>query len=194
MDRNISNLLGKIRELEEELETELAKKRDELRFSIHDRKIRFEKEIIEEHRKLKTSLLSYLVQSELKHVLIAPIIYSLILPFLLLDFFVSLYQAICFPIYGIPKARRRDFIVFDRHHLAYLNLIEKINCAYCSYGNGLIAYVGEIAGRTEQYWCPIKHASRILGSHSRYRRFLDYGDAQGYQDSLKKLREELDKE
>ena len=167
MDRNISNLLGKIRELEEELETELAKKRDELRFSIHDRKIRFEKEIIEEHRKLKTSLLSYLVQSELKHVLIAPIIYSLILPFLLLDFFVSLYQAICFPIYGIPKARRRDFIVFDRHHLAYLNLIEKINCAYCSYGNGLIAYVGEIAGRTEQYWCPIKHASRILGSHSR---------------------------
>ena len=194
MDPNISNLLAKIRELENELEEELSKKRDELRFSIHDRKIRFEKEIIEEHRKLKTSLLSYLVQSELKHVLIAPIIYSLILPFLLLDFFVSLYQAICFPIYGIPKARRRDFIVFDRHHLAYLNLIEKINCAYCSYGNGLIAYVGEIAGRTEQYWCPIKHASRILGSHSRYRRFLDYGDAQGYQDSLKKLREELDKE
>ncbi len=188
MDRNISNLLGKIRELEEELETELAKKRDELRFSIHDRKIRFEKEIIEEHRKLKTSLLSYLVQSELKHVLIAPIIYSLILPFLLLDFFVSLYQAICFPIYGIPKARRRDFIVFDRHHLAYLNLIEKINCAYCSYGNGLMAYGREIAARTEQYWCPIKHASRILGTHSRYRRFLDYGDAQSYHDSMEKLR------
>ncbi len=188
MDRNISNLLGKIRELEEELETELAKKRDELRFSIHDRKVRFEKEIIEEHRRLKTSLLSYLIQSELKHVLIAPIIYSLILPFLLLDFFVSLYQAICFPIYGIPKVRRRDFIVFDRHHLAYLNLIEKFNCAYCSYGNGLIAYVREIAGRTEQYWCPIKHASRILGTHSRYRRFLDYGDAQSYHDSMEKLR------
>ena len=188
MDRNISNLLGKIRELEEELETELAKKRDELRFSIHDRKVRFEKEIIEEHRRLKTSLLSYLIQSELKHALIAPIIYSLILPFLLLDFFVSLYQAICFPIYGIPKVRRRDFIVFDRHHLAYLNLIEKFNCAYCSYGNGLIAYVREIAGRTEQYWCPIKHASRILGTHSRYRRFLDYGDAQSYHDSMEKLR------
>jgi hypothetical protein len=194
MDQNISNLLGKIRELENELEDELAKKRDELRFSIHDRKVRFEREIIREHRKLKTSLLAYLAEAELKHILIAPIIYSLIFPFLLLDLFVTCYQAICFPVYGIPKVRRREYIVFDRHHLAYLNLIEKFNCAYCSYGNGLIAYVGEIAGRTEQYWCPIKHASRVLGGHSRYSRFLDYGDAHSYHDSLGKLRGDFEKE
>ena len=194
MDQNISNLLGKIRELENELEEELAKKRDELRFSIHDRRVRFEREIIKEHRKLKTSLLAYIAQAELKHILVAPVIYSLILPFLLLDLFVTCYQAICFPVYGIPKVKRREYVVFDRHHLAYLNLIEKINCAYCSYGNGLVSYVREIAGRTEQYWCPIKHASRILGGHSRYGRFLDYGDAQSYHDSLERLRGEFDKE
>jgi len=33
---------------------------------------------------------------------------------------------------------------------------------------------------TELYFCPIKHARRILGTHSRYRRFLDYGEAAGY--------------
>ncbi len=188
MDKNISNLLERIRSLETELENELAKKREDLRFSIENRKIRFEREILAEHRKLKTSLLAYLAQSEIKHILVAPVIYSLILPFLLLDLFVSLYQLICFPVYGIPRVKRRDYIVFDRHHLAYLNLIEKFNCAYCSYGNGLIAYVREIAGRTEQYWCPIKHASRLLGAHSRYRRFVDFGDAAGYQGILEKLR------
>jgi hypothetical protein len=55
--------------------------------------------------------------------------------------------------------------VFDRYHLAYLNVLEKLNCAYA---NGLIAYVREIAGRTEQYWCPIKHARRVIGAHSHY--------------------------
>ena len=55
------------------------------------------------------------------------------------------YQAICFPVYKIPKVRRRDYLVFDRHHLAYLNIIEKINCAYCSYANGAIAFMREVA-------------------------------------------------
>ena len=64
--------------------------------------------------------------------------------------------------------RRRDYFVFDRHHLAYLNAIEKLNCAYCSYANGLVAYVREIAGRTEQFWCPIKHARRAIGAHAHY--------------------------
>ena len=36
-------------------------------------------------------------------VLTAPVIYSLIFPLLLLDMFVTVYQAICFPGYGIAK-------------------------------------------------------------------------------------------
>ncbi len=46
----------------------------------------------------------------------------------------------------------------------------------------------EIAARTEQFWCPIKHSRSIPAPHSRYHRFVDFGDAEGYrqrQDSLR---------
>ena len=115
----------------------------------------------------------------------------LIVPLVLLDLFVSLYQALCFPAYGIEKVRRRDYLVFDRHHLAYLNLLQKLNCAYCSYANGLLAYVGEIAARTEQYWCPIKHARRLVGMHARSAHFSDFGDAEAFQRDLDRLRDLL---
>jgi hypothetical protein len=121
----------------------------------------------------------------------SPVIYMMIIPLLLLDIFVTVYQAVCFPVYGIEKVRRGDHFIFDRHHLAYLNVLQKLNCAYCSYANGLIAYVREIAGRTEQYWCPIKHARRLLGAHANYVRFVDYGDGEGFQKQLPDLREEL---
>ena len=119
----------------------------------------------------------------------APVIYSVIVPLVLLDLFVTVYQAVCFPVYGIPKVRRRDYLVFDRHHLAYLNALEKLNCAYCAYANGLIAYVREIASRTEEYWCPIKHARRLIGAHAYCATFEDYGDAEGYRRRLEELRE-----
>jgi hypothetical protein len=50
-------------------------------------------------------------------------------------------------------------------------------CVYCGYANGVIAYARKIASRTEQYWCPIKHALRIRDPHVRYAQFLEYGDA-----------------
>lgn len=102
-------------------------------------------------------------------------------------------EFICFPLYGIPRVRRRDHLVFDRAHLAYLNIIEKINCAYCSYANGLASYVKEIVGRTEQYWCPIKHARRVLQAHPYYSGFADFGDAEAYRRELANLRRELAK-
>ncbi len=102
------------------------------------------------------------------------------LPFLLLDAAVAVYQLICFPIYGIPKVRRKDYLVFDRGRLAYLNTIEKVGCIYCSYANGLLGLVTEIAARSEQYFCPIKHAHALARPHSRYAKFLPYGDARAY--------------
>ena len=93
------------------------------------------------HRELKIRLSTYVLKAPPLVILTAPFIYALIVPFVLLDLFVTVYQFICFPVYGIPKVRRSNFLVFDRHHLAYLNILEKLNCAYCSYGNGLIAYV-----------------------------------------------------
>ncbi len=76
----------------------------------------------------------------------------------------------------------------DRGRLRYLNSIEKLNCVYCEYVNGVIAYIQEIAGRTEQYWCPIKHAMRMKTMHSRYRYFFDYGDAEEYRHRLDEVR------
>jgi hypothetical protein len=124
-------------------------------------------------------------------VITAPVTYSVVIPLVLLDLFATVYQAICFPVYGIAKVDRRKYLAFDRRRLAYLNALEKLNCEYCSYANGLIAYVREIAGRTEQYWCPIKHAIRVRATHEHYRRFLDYGDAKAYRDELEDLRREL---
>jgi hypothetical protein len=149
----------------------------------------FEEEILRRHRELKTRLSAYLLAARPLVVITAPVIYSVIVPLVLLDLFVTVYQAVCFPVYGIPKVRRRDYLVFDRHHLAYLNALEKLNCAYCAYANGLIAYVREIASRTEEYWCPIKHARRLIGAHAYCATFEDYGDAEGYRRRLEELRE-----
>jgi len=188
MKPEIRELIERIRSLEEQLELELAKKREELRFSLENRKVHFEQEILEQHRKLKTGLLRYLLKAHPLNVFTAPLIYSVFFPLLLLDGVITLYQFICFPIYRIPKVKRRDYLVFDRHNLAYLNLVEKVNCAYCSYGNGLISYIKEVVARTEQYWCPIKHARRTRQAHSRYSRFVDFGDGESYRRERANLR------
>ncbi|RQW78495.1 MAG: hypothetical protein EHM79_21465, partial [Geobacter sp.] len=90
--------------------------------------------------------------------------------------------------YRVAKVRRADYIVLDRQHLEYLNFIEKFHCTYCAYASGLSGYVAEIVARTEQYFCPIKHARKILGTHSRYARFLDYGEAADYEAKLEEFR------
>ena len=180
MNSIVSDLLDRMKALELQLEAELARQHAQLKIGLENGRIAFEEEVLRRHRELKTRLTTYLRQANPMVVITAPVIYSMIIPFLLLDLFVSVYQAICFPVYGIKKVRRRDHLIFDRHHLAYLNLLEKFNCAYCSYGNGVIAYAREIAGRTERHWCPIKHARRAVGSHEQYNRFLEYGDAEAY--------------
>ena len=194
MNPHIAALTEKIRALETELDAELAKRRAELRIGLEHGRIAFEEELLRRHRALRRKLLPYVLGANPLVILTAPLIYAGIVPFLLLDLFVSVYQAVCFPIYGIAKVKRADYLVFDRHHLAYLNALEKLNCAYCSYANGLIAYVREIAARTEQYWCPIKHARRVIGTHARYALFDDYGDGEGYPDRLEQRRKALAKD
>jgi hypothetical protein len=147
--------------------------------------------VLEQQRRFKEGLIGYVFGAELRHIVTAPVIYAVIVPLLLLDLFVTVYQHACFPFYRIPPVRRGDHFVFDRSHLAYLNLLEKFNCAYCSYANGLASYMREIVARTEQYWCPIKHARRMLQAHPYYGGFADFGDAEGYRRELQVLRAEL---
>lgn len=188
MNEHIVQIMDRIKTLEAELDAEIAKRRAELRFGLERGRAKFEEEILRRHRELKTSLRAYVLNAQPLVVLTAPFIYAMIVPLVLLDISVSIYQAVCFPAYGIERVKRADYFVFDRSHLAYLNGLEKLNCAYCSYANCLIAYVREIAGRTEQYWCPIKHARRVVGSHAYYREFVDYGDADAYRQRLADLK------
>jgi len=149
---------------------------------------RVNKDIRRAHLALKPRLLPFILHGRPLMFLIAPLIYSVALPLLCLDLWLTAYQWLCFPVFGIPKVRRRDYFVIDHQRLAYLNAIEKLNCVYCSYANGTAAYVREVAARTEQYWCPIKHASAIPNPHNRYHHFVDFGDAQGYRRELEHLR------
>jgi hypothetical protein len=135
--------------------------------------------------------LRYIIDIPLLSILVAPVIYAGIVPFMLMDLFLFIYQSVCFPVYGIPKVRRSDYMVFDREDLPYLNTIEKYGCFYCAYANGLAGFVREIAARTEQYFCPIKHARRIIAAHERYPRFFDHGDAESYAKGLERLRKEF---
>lgn len=194
MMTRIDELIEQIKTLQEELETEFRHRREEFRFTVEAKRVRFEKEMQEWQRRFRTGIFRYLRESRPQNVLTAPLIYSGFIPFALLDLFVSVYQAVCFPVYGIPRVNRTSYFVFDREDLPYLNVIEKFNCFYCAYGNGVAAYAREIAGRTEQYWCPIKHARRIRDAHERYPRFFEYGDAESYARGLERLREELEKE
>ena len=146
---------------------------------------------LEEHRRFKQSIPAFVREASLLNLLTAPVIYSLLLPLALLDVWVTAYQWTCFPIYGVARVRRRKYLVIDRHKLAYLNGIEKMNCTFCSYANGLLAYVREVAARTEQYWCPIKHARPAPAPHRHYQQFLDYGDARGYRRELSAIRRAL---
>ena len=160
-------------------------------YELREGKAWFSEEMRREHGRLKTSLWRYIRHSRFFVALTAPLIYACIIPFLLLDLFVTVYQAFSFPIYGIPKASRADYIIFDRNKLCYLNSLEKLNCEYCAYANGLMAYVVEVAARTEQHWCPIKHAHRIRSPHSRYSHFLPYGDASAYRAHIEEVRQDF---
>jgi len=151
----------------------------------------FDRELREAHRRLRQSIPVYILEGNFLSLLTAPVIYSLLLPLFLLDAWVTLYQSVCFPIYRISRVPRRRYFALDRRKLAYLNGIEKLHCTFCSYANGLIAYVREVAARTEQYWCPIQHARTIPAPHGRYPLFFEYGDAERYRRDLEPLRHAL---
>lgn len=188
MPNRVDVLIDRIRSLEHELEVEFSKQRSGFRFGLEHGRARFEEEAIRRLTERRTRLLNYVFSSPLLVAVTAPVIYSLLIPFLLVDLWVSIYQAICFRVYRIPRVGRGRYMNFDRTGLPYLNALEKLNCAYCSYVNGVIAYAREVASRTEQYWCPIKHTRRVVGGHGRYDGFEDFGDGEGYRSRLEDLR------
>ncbi len=191
MTHRLEVLADEIVRLQAELDREIEHRRRSFGVVLKGRLAEFEHGLVAEHRKLRTGLAAFMRRASPATILTAPVIYSMIVPLVLLDLWMSLYQAICFRVYAIPRVRRSDYVALDRGRLAYLNGIEALNCMYCGYGNGVIAYAREIASRTEQYWCPIKHAIGISSPHERYLSFLEYGDAEGYRTRLDAFRSAL---
>lgn len=194
MNESIRRLLSEIAQLEDELATVINDQQERLHYRIDGSRIRFEENLRRIHHELKTGVFAWLRESEWRNIATAPFIYSMIIPFVALDIFLFIYQSICFPLYRIPKVRRANYIIIDRHHLGYLNVIEKLNCAYCGYADGLLAYARQILSRTEMYWCPIKHAHKVLDPHRRYASFPDYAAGEDYAAQAIALRESLSAE
>lgn len=190
MASKLEDLRARIAELHDLLAAEMEDQRSQFRYRLESGRAVFDRDTRAQHRALRERLADFLRQTRLLTVLSAPFIYALIIPLVFLDLFVSIYQAVCFPVYGIPKVRRSDHIAIDHQFLAYLNLMQKLNCVYCSYANGLLSFAREIAARTEAYWCPIKHSRRTAGLHDQYADFVDYGDADGWRARLTAQRAE----
>ena len=105
----------------------------------------------------------------------------MIIPVVIMHAFVMIYQHVCFPLWRIPLLKLRDYVKFDRTKLSYLSLFDKINCTYCSYATGFINYVAAIGGKTEEYWCGIKHKKYKNFVPSPIQKdFLEYGDEKAF--------------
>lgn len=191
MNDELDRLFAQIHGTEEWIEQRLDAHRAQFKYRLASGKAVFEAEVARVHRRLRMGVWRYLREARPRHIAVAPVIYAVVVPLAALDASFSVYQAVCFRAWGIRRVRRRDFVVIDRRRLGYLNAIEKLNCVYCGYANGVLAYVRGITGRTEQFWCPIRHATQVRGPHSRYRDFVDYGDAAGYHARLEDLRAKL---
>lgn len=101
------------------------------------------------------------------HFLLIPLaqisIYLMIIPTLMIDLTFTLYQSIYFSIMKIPKIKKSEYISIDRWDLNKLNLWQKINCLYCEYTNGILAFAKAVGNQTEIYSCAIKHQHALKG-------------------------------
>jgi len=158
-------LLEQIKQLEAELIGEARKKETEFCYQIHAKKVQFTAAAKIGGKRLQVSWHRYLLNSRFLVLATAPLIWLCAIPIALADLVGSVYQAICFPIYGIPKVHRRDYLAFDRHRLTYLNFVEKLNCEYCAYVNGILAYFTEIAARTGEVPAADRENSPGLPGH-----------------------------
>ena len=191
MTTKITELTDRIARLEQQLFEELKDQEEEFKYRLEGTKVKFDEASLEAHRLMRVAVLPWLLSSKIRHILSIPFIYSMIIPIAFIDITITCYQHICFRLFGIARVKRSKYVVVDRHQLSYLNAIEKFNCLYCGYGNGVMSYSREVIARTEQYWCPIKHARKVVGTHRRYRNYVAYGDGENYRSQLIKLRDEL---
>jgi len=190
MNERIKEMIEEIETMKKKLGEEIDKEEKYVNYEISNGYIKFEKEIFKRQKENMMHLWDWFGEIPLVQLLSAPVVYIMIVPAVLLDMMLFVYQNVVSRVFKIEFGKRSDYIVFDRQYLGYLNVVEKLNCLYCAYFNGLLQYASSIAARTEFYFCPIKHAKKIAYTHEYYHTFLMYGNGDAYQKKLKELRKE----
>lgn len=193
MNDRIREIIKEIDEMKLKLAEEIDKQESHISYEIKNGYVTFEKEVLAKQRENMKNLLTWFREVPLLHLLTAPLIYGMVIPAIIFDVLLFVYQQVAFRVFKFEFIKRSDYMHFDHRYLGYLNPIEKLNCLYCSYFNGLMLYASAIAGRTELFFCPIKHAKKVVSQHSYYEEFLSYGDEEEYQKKLKELRENIQK-
>lgn len=100
-------------------------------------------------------------------------IYSMIIPIMIIDAWTQIYQLVYFGLRGIPFVKRSEFLIMDRFNLKKLTFAQKVNCLYCEYANGVLAWLKAVANQTEIHSCAIKHSVQPLG-HEHQQNFYSY--------------------
>ena len=193
MSDKIKEIIEEIEAMKVKLGEEIAQQEKDISYEIQNGYVRFEKEVFDKQKENMKNLLAWFRDIPLLHLLASPLVYGVVIPAILFDIILFIYQQVIFRIFKFKFIKRSDYITFDRQYLGYLNPIEKLNCMYCSYFNGLMQYASAIAGRTELYFCPIKHAKKVAYQHDYYDEFLMYGDEDKYQEKLEALRKKFQK-
>jgi hypothetical protein len=182
MKDTIRDILAKIESLNTELREEYDRLSKEYGFYFEKKKVIFLDQFKRKNKTFKFPTWRYVISTNIRHFLSMPFIYGMIVPAVILDITLTIYQYTAFSLYRIPYVKRSDFFIYDRRFLDYLNLIQKLNCLYCSYVNWLFAYAVEIGARTERYWCPLKAAHKPRFSHGWYKDFADYGNPEEWKE------------
>jgi len=190
MNERIKEMIEEIETMKKKLGEEIDKEEKYVNYEISNGHIKFDKESFKRQKENMMHLWDWFSEIPLLQLLSAPVVYMMIVPAVLLDIMLFVYRNVVSRIFKIEFGKRSDYIVYDRQYLGYLNVVEKLNCLYCAYFNGLMQYTASIAGRTEFYFCPIKHAKKIAYKHEYYDTFLSYSDGDTYQKKLKELRKE----
>ncbi|MFZ2255560.1 MAG: hypothetical protein WAW59_03700 [Patescibacteria group bacterium] len=135
MKDSIRDILAKIESLNNDLREEYDRLSKEYGFYIEKKKVIFLEQFKRKNKTFKFPTWRYVIPTNIRHLLSIPFIYGMIVPAVLLDLALTIYQWTAFSLYRIPYVKRRDFFIYDRRFLDYLNLIQKVNCLYCSYVN-----------------------------------------------------------
>jgi hypothetical protein len=125
MPDSLRDLMERMKALQNAVESELEEKRKEFRYTIEKRKVVFEADVRLRQKQFKVGLGAFLKETRFLTLLTAPFIYGVIVPLVLLDLVASVYQFVCFPVYGIGKVRRKDYIFLAKAELRLLRLWQR---------------------------------------------------------------------